>query len=545
MKKIYLLSLAFTLFVSMSLIGQNLVVNGDLESWDNPTTPSNWDHAESISQESTIVHSGTYSAMQQSADGTQDFGHEYITGIIAGGTYQLSYYYFDNDVNARTRVWSKWMDDSGAPIGSTIESDYSADSPDWQLYDEEFIAPVGATQFYLEVRVYKGDNPGGFVYYDDFSFVNDQTTYPEPTNYPTVFTATTDGLSINVTWDDATGDQLPSAYLILAEKLVTKSFDIPVDGVPVANDLDWTDSKAAVNVLYGDGGYIFTGLESNTSYAFTIFPYTNSGTDIDYKTDGSAPESTSTTANISVINSEGFDTGLGSWTPYNVIGDQVWEWADTYGNPPGCAKMTGYDGAPFDNEDWLISPALNLDEYTDITFTFEQARNYATNDGLFVKISTDYDGTSDPSTSGTWADISDLFIWHEGGWDFIDAGTVDISAYSSASTHIAFVFTSTTDGSATWELDNIETLGVLNTGINDNNISKLNVYPNPATSTINVTSNDDGVIKIMTITGKLVIDSKISTGSNYINIEALTSGLYIVETIDYNGQRSIGKLTVK
>ncbi|MFK5856465.1 MAG: choice-of-anchor J domain-containing protein [Bacteroidota bacterium] len=545
MKKNYLVSLAFALFVSVSLIGQNMVVNGDLESWDDPTTPSNWDHVESISQESTIVHNGTYSARQQSADDTQDFGHEYITGIVAGGTYQLSYYFLDNDANARTRIWSKWLDDSGATIGSTIESDYSADSPDWQLYDEEFIAPVGATQFYLEVRVYKGDMPGGYVYYDDFSFVNDQTIYPEPTNYTTAFTATTDDLNINLTWDESTGDQLPSGYLVLGERLVTKSFDVPVDGVPVANDMDWSDSKVAVNVLYGDGGYVFTGLESNTSYAFTIYPYTNSGSDIDYKTDGTAPESTSTTANISVLNSEGFDAGLGSWTPFNVIGDLGWEWADTYGNPPGCAKMSGYDGAAFDNEDWLISPALNLTEYTDVTFTFEHARNYASNDGLFVKISTDYDGTSDPSTTGTWTDISSSFIWHEGGWDFINAGTLNISGYSSDATYIAFVFTSNTTESATWEVDNISVLGVFGSGINSNNITKLNVYPNPATSSINITSNNDCVIKIMSITGQLMIESQINTGTNSINIEALVSGLYIVETIDNNGLRSVGKLTVE
>ena len=546
MKKNYLLSLALSLLVSMSLIGQNLVVNGDLEAWDDEITPTNWSKAENITQESTIVYAGTYSARHQSASGTQDFGHENITGIIEGGTYQFSYYYFDNDVNAKTRVWSKWQDASGAQMGETIEADFSVDSPDWQYYNLEVIAPVGATQFYLEVRVYKEEAEGGFVYYDDFSLTYDETTYPEPSNYPTEFVATAAGLGINVTWVASTGDQLPSGYLVLGEKLVTRSFDVPVDGVPVENDMDWSDNKVSINVI-GDVQVAFEGLETNTSYAFTIYPFTNSGTDINYKTDGAAPEATATTANLTSINAEGFDGDLATWTwtPYNVLGDQVWEWADTYGNPPGCAKMTGYDGGAFENEDWLISPALDLTEYNDITFGFEQARNYASNDGLFVKISTDYDGTSDPNTSGTWTDISDSYIWHEGGWDFIDAGSVDISAYSSATTHIAFVFTSNTDGSATWELDNLKVLGVLNTGINNNNIQKLSIYPNPATSSINIVSNQAGTIKITNVSGMLMIDNKLNAGSNTISIEDLSSGLYIIETIDDNGLRSIGKLTVR
>ena len=53
----------------------------------------------------------------------------------------------------------------------------------------------------------------------------------------------------------------------------------------------------------------------------------------------------------------------GAWTGYTVTGDQVWEW-DTYGVPPGCAKMNGYSGGAVANEDWLISPAIDLSNKT-------------------------------------------------------------------------------------------------------------------------------------------------------------------------------------
>ena len=545
MKKNYLFSLALTLIVSFTLTGQNLVINGDFENWTDGVA-DNWladGGAVVINQNTTTVQSGSSSC--EVTWTSQD--NQYLTSdpfdVTAGIEINANFWAYDNDIAGRARLCIIY---EGA---DNYYGDYSSDMDEWQQLTYSDIVPEGATSAKFQIRFYdvSADWDGdATVIVDNVVFEQNTTVYPEPSNYPTEFVATAAGLGINVVWTASTGDQLPTGYLVLGEKIVDNSFDAPVDGVPVENDMDWSDNKVSINVI-GDVQVAFDGLDANTSYLFTIYPFTNSGTDINYKTDGDPPYNMAITANLTSINTEGFDGDLATWTwiPYNVLGDQVWEWADGYGNPPGCAKMTGYDGGAFDNEDWLISPSLDLTEYEDITFGFEQARNYASNDGLFVKISTDYDGTSDPSTSGTWTDISDLYIWHEGGWDFIDAGTVDISEYSSATTHIAFVFTSTTDGSATWELDNLNVLGVLNTGIADNNISKLNVYPNPATSKINIESNTSGTLTIVSTTGKLLINTKLTAGSNSINIETLNSGLYIIETIDNNGLKSIGKLTVR
>ncbi len=156
---------------------------------------------------------------------------------------------------------------------------------------------------------------------------------------------------------------------------------------------------------------------------------------------------------------EPFESDLGAMTAYSVISPtEAWEWAN-YGNPPGCSKMSGYNGTPVANEDWLITPAIDLTGYTNQTLHFDQAWNYADSSGLFVMISTDYDGTSDPSTQGTWTDITNLFTFPSAGWSFSDAGTVDISAYASATTYIAFKYTSTNTEAATWEVDNVTVAG--------------------------------------------------------------------------------------
>lgn len=155
---------------------------------------------------------------------------------------------------------------------------------------------------------------------------------------------------------------------------------------------------------------------------------------------------------------EPFDTDLGQTTQYDVLGAEAWEWA-SFGNPAGCAKMSGYAGGNQDNEDWMITNSFDCTGYTNVTLSFYHARNYADNSGLSVLISTDYDGSSDPS-GFTWTDLTSSFAFpSSGSWSFMDAGTVDINALVGPSTYVAYKYTSTTTAGATWEVDNIAVEG--------------------------------------------------------------------------------------
>ena len=170
---------------------------------------------------------------------------------------------------------------------------------------------------------------------------------PEPSNYPTQFTAAADGVDVYIVWQDATGAQLPSKYLVLAS---TGNITVPVDGTPVP------DSDLAKNVPYGINGVVFEGLEPNTTYHFAIFPYTNSGSNIDYKTDGTYPTAEATTEEVYVLLYEDFDDGLGVFFTFDAYGDQTWHQGTHQGTT--YANMNGYaDGAAHQNEDWLIGYA--------------------------------------------------------------------------------------------------------------------------------------------------------------------------------------------
>ena len=252
-----LLALSLVVF---NVSAQNMVTNPGLESWDDANTPSDWDKYENITQETTTIHGGTYSAKQQA--GTSDLTQE-LTGIVGENNYTISFWYYDNDVDAKCRIWSYWL--SG---GSTIADNaaelrpgtYSSDNLSWQEYTVTIDAPASADGFRFEVRTYKDNSNTGFIYYDDFSVIDNGSS----------------------------------------------------------------------------GGTILT------------------------------------------IYEEPFETTLGATSQYSVSGAQVWEWAD-FGSPAGCSKMNGYDGGANTNEDWMITNAINCDNFENIMFSFDHARKFGLN----------------------------------------------------------------------------------------------------------------------------------------------------------------------
>ena len=358
------------------------------------------------------------------------------------------------------------------------------------------------------------------------------TPDPEPSNYPTQFTAMADGVDAYVVWEDATGAQLPSKYLVLAS---TGSITVPVDGTPVP------DSDLAKNVPYGLNGIVFEGLQPNTTYHFAIFPYTNGGSNIDYKTDGSYPTATATTEEVYVLLYEDFDDGLGVFTAYSAYGDQEWHQGTHQGTT--YANMNGYaEGAAHQNEDWLfgfveIPHGISFNE---IWVDFSTAMKFE-GDPLRVAISTDYNGISDPSDF-EWEDITDAFDYSTGNYEWIESGVFDVAdIVASHSFYIAFIYTSNDEAAASWEIDYVRVIGQDMVGVSENEATMVNLYPNPARVQVSFELANDAQVSVFDMTGRKVSEMNATAGNAQLNVSELESGVYFVNFRYANGSTAVSK----
>jgi hypothetical protein len=135
--------------------------------------------------------------------------------------------------------------------------------------------------------------PGGF---DPAAWIGAASTDPEPSNHVASFAATATHESITLTWSDNDGAQAASEYLIKASTTSLVAITDPSDSAEVSNDTDLSDGSGAINVLHGTETYEWTGLTAETTYYFKIYPYTNTGSNTNYKTDGTVPTVTQATS---------------------------------------------------------------------------------------------------------------------------------------------------------------------------------------------------------------------------------------------------------
>ena len=357
---------------------------------------------------------------------------------------------------------------------------------------------------------------------------------PEPSNYPTDFYYLGAGTDVILTWTDATGAQLPHKYLVLAS---TGNITVPTDGTPVA------DGILAKNVPYGTQVAEFTGLQGGTTYHFAIFPYTNSGANIDYKTDGDYPTLTATTEEIYTLLFEDFNEDLGVFTAYDMYGDQGWHQGSYQGTT--YAVCNGYANQTYnENEDWLISPAISSNGYQDAILSFRTAMKF---DGapLQVKVSVDYDGQSEP-TDFEWVDITDAFDYSTGNYEWVESGEVDIwgildgYALGYPDFYVAFVYKSTSESASSWEIDYVKVVSFGTEAVEENN-QTIGLYPNPAREQVSFTLESDAQVSVFDMTGRKVSETECKAGQTQLDVNELVNGVYFVNFRFADGTSAVSK----
>ena len=189
-----------TLCLTGVSFGQEMLLNGGLENWDDDTSPTSWTKAESITK-STEAHSGSFSAFRNGGGSTKDLSQT-ITGVTSGESYTISFWYKTTEGDeTNVRIWCNWKsgdtnvyhvgdanDRSEDPLRGPQDGYLDNNGGVWSKHEVTVTAPEGVDAFYYEVRSYSNS----LTYFDDLSFVKNATasvknnaiegfkTYPNP-----------------------------------------------------------------------------------------------------------------------------------------------------------------------------------------------------------------------------------------------------------------------------------------------------------------------------------------------------------------------------
>jgi len=344
----------------------------------------------------------------------------------------------------------------------------------------------------------------------------------EPTNNPISFVVSNEtSNSITLSWTDATGGQLPSYYLIKAS---TGTINNPTDGIAENN----TMSK---NVAYGTEILTFTGLSSETTYNFKIFPYTNSGSDIDYKTDNNPTTSGTTLVAtdpilvITEIAGKGYDGDYNDeYIEISNIGDMsadLTNWSLEYYEGSSVEADLDLTGSINPLSTYVI--AVRTSHTSAINPNFTPASSFSINNPCYVILKEN--GTVKDQAGSS----SDLF----------DAKNINYEFTSCSSDNLPVSnWTDLDVGNGTPGTINCSDISVAS--IN----SKIKIYPNPANQVVNINSvNIIENINVYSVIGQKVLSfNNLNTNTYEINIKNLIKGVYFIEVIDKVNNKTLKKL---
>lgn len=144
------------------------------------------------------------------------------------------------------------------------------------------------------------------------------------------------------------------------------------------------------------------------------------------------------------------------WSQYSVTGNTI-KWSSTssrFNSSPAAVQINGYTETGASN-DWLISPRLRLDNFSNFPILSFYSRKFFSGSNLKLMVSIDYDGVSSPETA-TWTALEGDFPTTTG--TFKQSNYINLEAYKTNHTYLAWVYETVTNDSnnaAEWTIDDI------------------------------------------------------------------------------------------
>ncbi len=319
-------------------------------------------------------------------------------------------------------------------------------------------------------------------------------------------------------------------------------------------DLSWTAATDNIGVtsykIYQDSvligtsattNFSVTGLSATTTYNFYVVAY-----DAYNNFSPNSTIETITTLDLPtyLINEDFNDCNTIStnFTTYSEQSTNNWICSDIYGESnTGCMQMNGYQDDVL-SKDWLItSNQIHFEQFDNEKLSVYLKYKYG-DMSLDLVYSTDYDGTSNPSTF-TWTAMPNITIdtctGAEGTQEIINA---DISLLNQAA-YVAFKYYSSS-APTRWNVDNFIIIGDVTSGINDNSLNNIiSIYPNPTHAYFKIESNNKiSQVTIYNIFGQQVIKT---INAKEIDLQNINNGIYLCKIKDMYGNITIKKIIKK
>jgi len=158
----------------------NLLTNPDFSLWDSPSQPAGWTVEDTlvtktrVDQEAATVRSAPCSAkLTRLVAGTgSNFGLKQLIPVAVGRAYTVSAWCYDDNVDASGGLSITWCRADSSSLGNTGVAYSDSSIHTWQKLAKSDTAPDSSVYAKVLVRVYgySGNQPNGFVFFDDAEF---------------------------------------------------------------------------------------------------------------------------------------------------------------------------------------------------------------------------------------------------------------------------------------------------------------------------------------------------------------------------------------
>jgi hypothetical protein len=295
-----------------------------------------------------------------------------------------------------------------------------------------------------------------------------------------------------------------------------------------------TGSYNAGNPISGGGTVIYVGsntyfahedLDPASTYYYKAWSYNGS----DYSSGVTAHATTDPLPAVTTLPYiENFADDLGNCYTYSVSGPTRY-WIHASIGENGFAQMNGFNSGDIE-EDWLILPGVNFNDYDNEVLTFDTWWRFGEDDDdnyLKLYYSTDYPGTGDP-TGFTWVELDFNTAEDDQTWE--SSGEIDLSEIAGELVFIGFKYRYESGKYKLWQVDNISVLGDP-TGIGTTKpTAQIYFGPNPTTGPVNITLPQAGSeIRVYNLVGHVIAEYKGLQKNFMLDLGSQSRGIYIIE----------------